>query len=121
MNDDIEELLPLTTTELHILLALAGDERHGYAIMQEISEHTGGRLRVGPGSLYGTIKRMLTSGLIVETAERPDRSINDERRRYYRMTQRGRKALATEVRHLAEVVDLARARRVVPRAGAASA
>jgi DNA-binding PadR family transcriptional regulator len=115
MKDDLRVFLPLTPTELHILLALAGGDRHGYAIMQEINEQSGGRLRVGPGTLYGTIKRMLEDKMIVETEERPDRSLNDERRRYYALTNLGRKVLAAEVRHLAEVVELARAKRVLPR------
>ena len=115
MNDDVQEFLPLTPTELHILLALAGGERHGYAIMQEINDQTAGRLRVGPGSLYGTIKRLLGHKMIVETEERPDASLNDERRRYYAMTSLGRKVLSAEARHLAELVELARAKRVLPR------
>src|SRR5262245_39539353 len=77
LEDDIQTFLPLTPTELQILLALADGERHGYAIMQEIHEQTGGRLRVGPGSLYGTVKRLLAAALIAETAERPDPGLND--------------------------------------------
>jgi DNA-binding PadR family transcriptional regulator len=116
LKDELEAFLPLTPTEIHILLALASGERHGYAIMQEISAQTDGRLRVGPGSLYGTIKRLLATGLIIETAERSDSSLNDERRRYYQMTELGRKVLAAEIRNLAQVVELARAKRVYPRA-----
>ena len=114
MEDDVQAFLPLTPTELQILLALADGERHGYAIMQGIHEQTGGRLRVGPGSMYGTIKRLLAAALIAETAERPDPGLSDERRRYYRMTELGRKALAAEIHNLAQVVELARMRHVYP-------
>jgi DNA-binding PadR family transcriptional regulator len=121
MRNDPDAFLPLTPAELHILLALADGERHGYAIMQEVRDLTAGRLRLGPGTLYGTIKRMLGEGLLVETEERPDRSLNDERRRYYRLTDLGRDVLAAEVRHLEAVVDLARAKRILPRSGASPA
>jgi DNA-binding PadR family transcriptional regulator len=114
MDDDTLAFLPLTPTGLQILLALADGERHGYAIMQEIHEQTDGRLRVGPGSLYGTIKRLLAAALIAETAERPDPSLNDERRRYYQITELGRKVLGAEIRNLAQVVELARTKRVYP-------
>ena len=115
MKDEIQALLPLTQTEIQILLALAGGERHGYAIMQEIIEQTRGRMRVGPGSLYGTIKRLLARALIVETVDRSDPNSNDERRRYYKMTELGRKTLAAEVRNLAQVVELASAKHVFTR------
>jgi DNA-binding PadR family transcriptional regulator len=116
LKGEIQTFLPLTPTETQILLALASGERHGYAIMQEISEQTDGRLRVGPGSLYGTIKRLLAAGLIIETAERADPSLNDERRRYYEMTELGRKVLIAEIRNQEQVVELARAKRIYPRA-----
>ena len=106
--------LPLTAAELHILLALAGGERHGYAIMQEIGAATGGRLRVGPGTLYGTIKRLLAAGLISEMEERPDPGLNDERRRYYALTEAGRRVLTADAERLARVVELARVRRILP-------
>ena len=81
--------LPLTPAAFHILLVLADGEKHGYAIMREVAEHTHGRMRLGPGSLYGTIKRMLADGWIEESDERPDPELDDERRRYYRITGAG--------------------------------
>src|ERR1035441_8757845 len=84
-----EDVLPLTPAVFHILLALAENERHGYSIMQEIAAQTGGQLRIGPTTLYRSIKRMLEDGLIVEVDERPDPELDDERRRYYRLTTFG--------------------------------
>lgn len=108
--------LPLTPAIAHILLAVADGDRHGYGIMQEIERLTGGSVRMGPGTLYGTIKRMLASGLIeeVETAGRPDAAPDDERRRYYRMTGLGRAVLAAETARMSALVDAARAKRVKP-------
>jgi DNA-binding PadR family transcriptional regulator len=103
---------PLTPAMFHILLALAGGERHGYAIMREVDALTGGALRLGPGSLYGSIKRMLAEGLIEECAERPDPAA-DERRRYYRLTDRGRRAAGAEARRLEVLVIAARGRRLL--------
>ena len=77
---------PLTPAVFHVLLALADGERHGYAIMQEVAENTGGRIKMGPGTLYGTIKRLLEARMIEESDERPDPDLDDERRRYYRLT-----------------------------------
>jgi len=84
---DPRDLLPLTPAVLHVLLALADDERHGYGIMKEVEALTGGETRLGPGTLYGSIKRMLADGLIEESEERPDPELDDGRRRYYRMTE----------------------------------
>src|SRR5882672_6142716 len=86
-----EGLLPLTPAVFHILLALAEGERHGYAIMQEVAQNTEGRIHMGPGTLYGTVKRMLADKLIEESDERPDEALDDERRRYYRLTDFGAK------------------------------
>ena len=99
---------PLTPAVFHILLALSGGERHGYAIMQEVSEG----FPMGPGTLYGTIKRMLDSGLIEETEERPDPALNDERRRYYRLTAHGKLAAQGEARRLQSLVRLAKSKSV---------
>ena len=77
---------PLTPAVFHVLLALADGERHGYAIMQEVAENTGGQIKMGPGTLYGTIKRLLAARMIEESDERPDPELDDERRRYYRLT-----------------------------------
>src|SRR5579859_4807750 len=85
-----EQMLPLTPAVFHILLALADRERHGYGIMQEVTESTQGQVQMGPGTLYGTIKRMIASDLIEESDERPDPELDDERRRYYRLTTFGR-------------------------------
>jgi len=104
---------PLTPAELHILLSLAEGEQHGYGIMQEVAERTDGRMKLGPGTLYGTIKRLLAAGLIVESARRPDTTLDDQRRRYYRLTAAGKRSLAEEIRAMADIVALARQRRVL--------
>lgn len=109
-NRNPEAFLPLTPAVFHILLALADGERHGYGIMREITERTQGSVRMGPGTLYGTIQRMLNDGLIVVADERPDPAHDDERRRYYRLTVEGRRVLAAEVERYAQVVAVARRR-----------
>jgi DNA-binding PadR family transcriptional regulator len=106
---------PLTPAMFHILLVLAAGERHGYAIMREVDTLTGGARRLGPGSLYGSIKRMLAEGLIEECGERPDPAADDERRRYYRLTDLGRRAAAAEARRLEILVVAARGRRLLAR------
>ncbi len=98
----------LTTAALHILVAIGPDERHGYAIMAEVERITNGALRLAPGTLYTTIKRLLAAGLIEETGERPDAHLDDQRRRYYRVTPAGRAIVATEVRRLEALVSTAR-------------
>jgi DNA-binding PadR family transcriptional regulator len=105
---DPQAQLPLTPVVLHILLALSEGERHGYAIAQEIEQTTGAQIRTGPGTLYGSIQRMLTSTLIEEAPakKRPDN--DDDRRRYYRMTPFGRRVLELELQRLADVVRIAR-------------
>ena len=111
-------LLPLTPAVLHILLALVDGERHGYAIMQDVATQTAGSLRMGPGTLYGSIKRMLAAGLIEESGERPApdaEESSDERRRYYRLTDLGERALRAEVRRLQQIVSLPGARRLLER------
>jgi DNA-binding PadR family transcriptional regulator len=105
---------PLTPAIVHILLALADDDRHGYGIMQEVARLTEGQVRMGPGTLYGTIKRMLAAGFIEEADERPDPELDDERRRYYRMTTQGRRALRNETMRVATLVSAARAKKVYP-------
>jgi DNA-binding PadR family transcriptional regulator len=106
--------LPLTPAILHILLALADEDRHGYAIMQEVARLTDGAIRMGPGTLYGTIKRMLAAGLIAEADERPDPDLDDERRRYYRATRLGLRVLRAETGRMAALVNAARAKKVTP-------
>ncbi len=104
---------PLTPPVFHILIALADGERHGYAIMQDVALQTNTALQLGPGTLYGCIKRMLTAGLIEESDERPDPEMDDERRRYYRMTSLGRRVVRAEAERLAGAVTAARARRLL--------
>jgi DNA-binding PadR family transcriptional regulator len=110
-----DELLPLPVSEFQILLALADEERHGYGIKQEVALRTDGDVQLGPGTLYGSIKRMLAGGLIEESDERPDAALDDERRRYYRITALGLEAAALEARRMARLVALARRKRVLGR------
>lgn len=113
-NDpDLEEMLPLTPAVFHILLALADGERHGYAIMQEVTQSTSGRIKMGPGTLYGTIKRLLEAKLVEESDERPDPALDDERRRYYQLTGLGRRVVKAEAERLAALVKLARGKRLI--------
>jgi DNA-binding PadR family transcriptional regulator len=109
---DPNDYLPLTPAIAHILLALADQDRHGYAIMQEVERLTDGAARMGPGTLYGTIKRMIAAGLLEEADQRPDPALDDERRRYYRGTALGRAVLEAETRRMAGLVSAARAKRV---------
>ncbi|HYN70283.1 MAG TPA: PadR family transcriptional regulator [Candidatus Eisenbacteria bacterium] len=95
---------PLSKVALHIMLAIGPEERHGYAIMSEVDRMTGGAVRLGPGAVYTTIKRLLADGLIAESDERPDRELDDQRRRYYRLTALGRTVAAGEVRRLDALV-----------------
>lgn len=103
----------LTPAMFQILLALAGGERHGYGIMQEVERESDGRTRLGPGTLYRSIKQMLALGLIAEADERPDPELDDERRRYYRLTDLGRRAAEAETRRLEQLVALARSKRLL--------
>jgi DNA-binding PadR family transcriptional regulator len=103
-HGDAEALLPLTPAVFQILLALSSGERHGYVIMREVEASTQGQLRVGPGTLYRSIKQMLAQGLIAEAEERPDPALDDERRRYYRLTDFGQRVAAAEARRLARLV-----------------
>lgn len=112
-SDDFDKLLPLPPAMFHILVALAAGERHGYGIMQEVAANTGGTFKLGPGSLYGSIKKMLASGWIEETESRPDPAADDERRRYYRLTQLGERITRAESARLANLVDLARQRGLI--------
>jgi DNA-binding PadR family transcriptional regulator len=104
---------PLTPAVFHILLALVGGERHGYGIMQEVTALTGGALRLGPGTLYGTLKRLLAAGLVEESGERPDPALDDERRRYYRLTELGHRVATEEARRLESLVNAARSKRLL--------
>lgn len=104
---------PLTPAVFHILLALADQDRHGYGIMLEVAERTNQQVRMGPGTLYGTLKRMLEDSLIEERGERIDPDLSDERRRYYRITRQGRRAAAAETERLQTLVRIARAKSVL--------
>lgn len=96
--------LPLSTPVLHILLALADEERHGYGIMREVKTRTDDEVRLGPGTLYGAIKRLLNDGLIETSGERPDPAIDDERRTYYRLSGLGAKVLHAELDRLNKII-----------------
>jgi DNA-binding PadR family transcriptional regulator len=110
---DPGSLLPLTPAVLHILLTLADGERHGYGIMREVEDRTGGEMRLGPGTLYGSIKRMLADGLIEESDERPDPEMDDQRRRYYRITDFGRRVAGAEAERLQSLVSMAREKKLL--------
>ncbi len=98
---------PLTPAVFHIMLALADGERHGYSILREVERYTEGRLKLGPTTLYRSIRQMLAAGYIVEAEARPDPELDDERRRYYRLTDVGRRLALAETRRLARLVSLA--------------
>jgi DNA-binding PadR family transcriptional regulator len=108
----LKDILPLSPAMFYILLALPDGPKHGYAIMKEVEEVTEGRITLGPGSLYGSIKRLLQAKMIVETDQRPIRALDDERRRYYQLTDYGRQVLVSEVHRLASAVRLAREKAV---------
>jgi len=111
---DPASLLPLTPTVLHILLALADGEKHGYAIMQEVEAHTAGTMRLGPGTLYGSIQRMLKDGLITEVRDHAASSHGEERRRYYCLTGFGQRVLQAEAQRLEDLVHMAQTKRIIP-------
>ena len=108
-----KEFLPMNHADLHILLVLADGERHGYGIMSDVEKITGGSTTFGPGTLYTSIKRLLTSRLIEESANRPDPKLDDERRRYYRLTALGRRVLTAESERLSVLLRYARAHRLI--------
>lgn len=105
---------PLTPAVLHILLALASRERHGYGIMKQVEADSRGKVNMGPGTLYGSLGRMIDAGLIRESAKKVDPEMDDERRVYYQVTGLGRKALAAELARYRQVVSLARRSQVAP-------
>lgn len=108
-----EERLPLPPATFHILLSLADGERHGYAIMREVAERTDDAVRLGAGTLYGALKRLLEGGLVAESEERADPAMGDERRRYYRLTSFGRAVAQAEARRLEDLVRTARQKRLI--------
>jgi DNA-binding PadR family transcriptional regulator len=107
-RDDIDALLPLPPATFHILVALAGEDRHGYAIILDVAARTGGAVQLSPGTLYRSIQRMQEQGLIEESRERPAREADDERRRYYRLTPFGGDVARAETRRLTQMLKLAR-------------
>ena len=111
---DPSSLLPLPVATFHILLSLAEEERHGYGIILQVAERTGGELRLSAGTLYRSIQRMLEDGLIVEVSERPAAALDDQRRRYYRITPFGTAVARAETRRLTDLVRLAKAAGLAP-------
>ena len=107
---------PLTPAVLHILLALSTEERHGYGIMKQVERESNGKVKMGPGTLYGSINRMMEAGLLRESEKRPDPDLDDERRIYYAITGAGRKALEAELSRYREVVAVATEKRLTPNA-----
>jgi DNA-binding PadR family transcriptional regulator len=117
MNDlqrEADSFLPLPPATFHILMALTGEDRHGYAIIQDVAERTDGALKLSAGTLYRSIQRLLEQGLLIEPRERPAPEEDDERRRYYRITALGTAVAKAEARRLADLVRMARARGLVP-------
>ena len=108
-----EEFLPLPLSVFHILLSLCDQERHGYGIMKEIRERTGGEVKLGAGLLYGNLKRLIDQGLIERSDERPSADLDDERRRYYRLTTFGQRVALAETQRLAQLLTTARAKRLL--------
>lgn len=106
-RDDPTSFLPLPSAPLHILLALREGERHGYAVMRDVERLSDGAVKMGPGTLYGAIKRLLADGLIEESAERPDPELDDQRRRYYRLTGLGERVCGAEVERLSKLLQRA--------------
>jgi len=116
-NPNPEKLLPLTSTVFHIMLVLEGGARHGYGIMKTIEEITQGQIKMGPGTFYGSIKRMLDANLIEESDERPDPALDDERRRYYRLTSFGQRVLGAELERLTNLVRFAESKHLLSAKG----
>jgi DNA-binding PadR family transcriptional regulator len=114
VTTEADALLPLPPVTFHILVALADEDRHGYAIMQDVTARTGGALKLGAGTLYRSVQRMLEQGLVVEINARPAPELDDERRRYYRITPFGRAVAKAEARRLAQMLKLARASGFAP-------
>jgi DNA-binding PadR family transcriptional regulator len=114
MQTEVDALLPLPPATFHILVALADEERHGYAVIQEIAARTGGEMQLSAGTLYRSIQRMLEQGLITEPRQRPSRDDDDERRRYYRITPFGTAVARAEARRLSRMLRLARQSGLAP-------
>lgn len=114
MTEPVDDFLPLPAATFHILMSLAEEDRHGYAIIQDVEARTEGSLRLSAGTLYRSIQRMLEQGLIIENNKRPAAELDDERRRYYRITKLGTAVARAETARLTELVKLARVRGLAP-------
>ena len=112
-KNEIAPYLPLTPALFHVLLALADGEKHGYAILKEVSVRTEDKVRLSTGTLYGIIKRLLEEGMIEESSRRPASNLDDERRRYYRLTSFGRQVAQAEAARLEEILLMARAKKLL--------
>jgi DNA-binding PadR family transcriptional regulator len=107
------KLTPLPSAAFQIMLSLADEDLHGYEIMRRVEEQTDGRTRLGPGTLYSSVQALLDAGFITEVTSRSDEGMNDERRRYYRLTGAGRKAARDEAERLADTLRVARAKKIL--------
>jgi DNA-binding PadR family transcriptional regulator len=114
-QNNFESHEPLTPAMFHVLLALAGEDLHGYAILKEVELRTSGKVKLSTGTLYGIIKRLLADGLIIERRSRPAEANDDERRRYYRLTTQGREVATAEAERMDELLSVARARNLLKR------
>ena len=110
---EFEAFLPLTPAMFHVLLALADGEKHGYAILKEVARRTEGKVRLSAGTLYGNLARLESSGMIAESNHRPEFGLDDERRRYYRLTELGRCVAVAEARRMEEALSQARAKHLL--------
>lgn len=108
MSRDIDGFLPLPSAPFHLLVALSEGESHGYVLMQKVEALSGGRVKMGPGTMYGTLKRLCSDGLVEESAQRPDPGLDDQRRRYYRLTALGMQVCSAEAERLAALSHVAR-------------
>lgn len=115
VKTEADSLLPLPAAAFHILVALADEDRHGYAVIKDVAARTGGTLKLSAGTLYRSVDRMVQQGLIREISSRPAKDMDDQRRRYYRITPFGREVAMAEARRLAQMLDLARAKGLAPR------
>jgi DNA-binding PadR family transcriptional regulator len=112
---DPSDLLPLTPQMFEVLIALADGEKHGYAIIKEVARRTGGEVRLSAGTLYTIVRRFVQEGVIAESAERPDPALDDERRRYYRLSDFGRQVARAEAKRMETMLGMARAKKLIPR------
>jgi DNA-binding PadR family transcriptional regulator len=112
-NPNLDNLLPLRPVEFHVLLVLADGERHGYGIVQDIADRTNGTVRLLPGNLYAVLRRLMESGLLSESSRRPAEDLDDQRRRYYRITKLGERALAADAERMKALVRQVEARNLL--------